>query len=234
MEFGLRTPPAEEDEMRSLQREVADAAVFEDDFEDVDVVAGVDQAFAEEGEVAVSAAVAIQDGGVVETSTSRRQTRIPYIPGLLSFREGQAVLESVESLDLKPDILLVDGSGRIHPRQAGLATHVGVTLELPSIGVAKSLLCGGVDRDVGRLKSGERVEVTASDRIDAPGDEVVGYAFQSKQYSDTSSVSVNPLYVSPGHRVSAETAVDIVEDNLDGFKLPEPIRLADRLADEAS
>ena len=224
---------ASRDEMVALQHEIADRAVFDDDHGSVETVGGVDQAFADDGDVAMSAAVVLEGGDTVETATAHSETHVPYIPGLLAFREGRAVVASLNALETTPDIVLVDGSGRIHPRQAGLAAHVGVALDVPTVGVAKSLLCGKPRRSIERLEEGERVAIVADDGVDASKDTTVGYAYQSKQYSEDAATTVNPLYVSPGHRVSAETAVDIVENTCDGYKLPEPVRRADALADEA-
>ena len=252
------------EQMESLQRDIAEEAVFDDDLgfdpesvhidhdrtqqwrldgqqslaqstgdsSDAPIVAGVDQAFLSDDR-AVSAIVAIQNGSVVESVTAIAETAIPYIPGLLSFREGTAILAAFRKLSVTPDLAVVDGSGRIHFREAGLATHIGVTLELPTIGVAKNLLCG-TPRDAipDRLPAGARIAIEANADVSAPDGTVIGYAFQSRQY-ESGSTSVNPLYVSPGHRVSAETATDLVERTCGGYKLPEPTRLADRLADDA-
>ncbi len=238
--------------MEALQDDIAEAAVFEDDLDfdpdrvtidrdgdqrpltdaDPPVVAGVDQAFLEDDR-AVSAAVALRAGEVIETATAVAETAIPYIPGLLSFREGNAVLAALQALSVTPDLTVVDGSGRIHFRQAGLATHVGVTLDHPTIGVAKNLLCGTPREPIPeRLAEGERIPIEADKGVTAPDGTVIGYAYQSRQY-DSGSTSINPLYVSPGHRISAETAVDVVARTRSGYKLPEPTRLADSLADEA-
>ncbi|MDZ7687783.1 MAG: endonuclease V [Halobacteriales archaeon] len=219
------------DNMVTLQREIAERAVFEDEFGGVETVAGVDQAFAYDGRLAVSAAVVLRENETVETATALRKTHVPYIPGLLAFREGRAVVASLRALE-EPDVILVDGSGRIHPRQAGLATHIGVALDTPTVGVAKSLLCGKPRSSVERLEEGERVSILADERVEAPDGTTLGYAVQTKQYARDASTTVNPLYVSPGHRVSAETAVDIVTEACDGYKLPEPVRRADALADE--
>jgi deoxyribonuclease V len=223
--------------MVRVQRKVAEEAVFENDLGDIEgmeLVAGVDQAFAQDGNVAVSAAVVVRtdNGETIDTTTARREACVPYIPGLLAFREGKAVVASLERLDKTPDVALVDGSGRIHPRQAGLATHVGVALNIPTVGVAKSLLCGTPRRSIKRLKEGERVPILADDRVDAPNGATIGYAVQTKQYSKDASTSVNPLYISPGHRVSAEAATDIATEACGGYKLPEPVRRADKLADK--
>jgi len=240
------------EEMEALQNEIAQAAVFEDDLAfdpshittdrdndqqqlidtDQPVIAGVDQAFLDDGR-AVSAVVALRAGTVVDEATAAVETEIPYIPGLLSFREGNAVLAALQALSVTPDLTVVDGSGRIHFRQAGLATHVGVTLEHPTVGVAKNLLCGTPREPLPeRLPEGERVPIEADADVTAPDSTVIGYAYQSRQY-DRGSTSINPLYVSPGHRISPSTAVDVVARTCDGYKLPEPTRLADTLADEA-
>jgi len=245
--------------MESLQREVARAATFHDDLPvapaavaledalsldrgadaslddsvgDGPVVVGVDQAFPADRDVAVSAAVALRDGRVVERSVAEAPLEFPYVPGLLSFREAPAVVAALRGLDAEPALLVLDGSGRIHFRQAGIATHVGVLFDAPAVGVAKNLLCGTPARSLdGPLPAGERVPIRAGDGVDpvsTAGDwPVVGHAYQSRQFSDTARRHVNPLYVSPGHRVGAGTAIDLVGALSAGYKLPEPTRLAD-------
>lgn len=230
-------------EMEALQRDLARTARFEDDFGfDPDavgtrtgpLVAGVDQAFLTtadgEPERAVSAVVVLRGESVVERVYAVTPLSIPYIPGLLSFREGRPILAALRELETDPDLLLFDGSGRIHFREAGLATHLGVVVDRPSVGVAKSLLCGKPREPLDALPEGARVAIEADGRIEAERGTVVGYAYQSRQYPD--SKRINPLYVSPGHRVSAETAVDLVERCGGDYKLPEPTRLADAYADE--
>jgi len=257
-------------EMEALQREIADVAVFTDDFafdtaavsldgpagqttlgerpgqgatdSEAPLVAGVDQAFVDDR--AVSAIVVLRGREVVERTYAVEPAAIPYVPGLLSFREGGAILAAFETLACEPDIVFVDGSGRIHYREAGLATHVGVTLDVPAIGVAKNLLCGRPSESLDRkLPEGARVAIEADAEVetrgasetrraggDAGDGTVIGYAVQSRQY-DSSSQYINPLIVSPGHRVSAETAADLVLATAAGYKLPEPTRLADSYAD---
>ncbi|WP_049971112.1 endonuclease V [Haladaptatus cibarius] len=244
------------EEMETLQHEVAETAIFRDKFDfdpervragssddaqrelptkadtdDEPIVVGVDQAFV--GEKAVSAIVAARDGEVIERTHAVVETEVPYIPGLLSFREGTAILRAFEELSVEPDLAIVDGSGRIHYREAGIATHIGVMLDLPAIGVAKNLLCGKLrDPIQGHLSAGERVPVLANERVSAPDGTVIGYALQSRQYDNPEKRHVNPLYVSPGHRVSAETTADLVWQLCAGYKLPEPTRRADAYADE--
>jgi len=243
--------------MERLQREIADAARFEDDHDLTSeavalseplsltagetlpasgpCVAGVDVAVRENGDEAeaAAAAVAVADGRVVATGRAVVDLAIPYVPGLLAFREGDAVLAALDDLDRDPDLLVVDGSGRIHYRCAGLATHLGVTIDRPAVGVAKNLLCGRLRESVsGGLPEGARVAVEADAEYEygAAAGEVVGYAVSTRQY-DSPDRHVNPLYVSPGHRVGAESAAEFVLALAAGYKLPEPTRLADAYAD---
>jgi len=249
-EFAPRRGQSRE-EMVALQREVAAAATFEDDLgfdpaavtldgsiepgadgerarlddgRDGPVVVGVDQAFLDDQ--AVSAVVAIRDGVVVERVHAVEPLAIPYVPGLLSFREGGPILAAFEALTVEPDLVLFDGSGRIHYRQAGLATHLGLVLDVPSVGVAKKLLCGRPRGSVEGLDAGARVAIEADERVEDGAGAVIGYAVQTRQFE--SARTINPLYVSPGHRVAAETAADLVWSLSGDYKLPEPTRLADR------
>jgi len=226
-------------DMERLQREIATVARFVDD-PPIDpaspgIVAGVDQAFLDDR--AVSAIVAVRGGEVIERASAVSPLSIPYVPGLLSFREGGPILDAARELDCDPDLLLFDGSGRIHYRQAGLATHMGVVLDTPSVGVAKGLLCGTPRRSVEGLPEGARVAIDADGEVeairgevDAPAAGPIGYAVQTRQF-DSPDRHVNPVYVSPGHRVGAESAADHAEAACAGYKLPEPIRLADSHAD---
>jgi len=243
-------PESTREEMEALQRDIATSARFEDDYDfdlnalartdagtsgdqttlgsqadNMPLVAGVDQAFLDDR--VVSAVVVLRGDEVVERTHAVSPLAFPYIPGLLSFREGGPILDAFETLDTVPDVVLFDGSGRIHFRQAGLATHMGVALDVPALGVAKSLLCGTPLADIDRLDAGESVAVEADDRMDCPPGTVVGHTVQTRQFD---SYRINPVYVSPGHRVSAATARDVVLACRGGYKLPEPTRLADAYA----
>jgi len=196
-----------------------------DDDSDAPTVVGVDQAFRDE--TVLSAAVAIRGGEIVAETHAVEPIEMPYVPGLLVFREGMAIVRALESLQITPDVVCFDGSGRIHFRQAGMATHLGVVFDVPAVGVAKSLLCGRPRRSLeDPLPAGERVAIEADEDITAPTETVIGYAFQSRQF-ESGNRHVNPLYVSPGHRLSAETAVDVIAACGGEYKVPEPIRIAD-------
>jgi deoxyribonuclease V len=251
----LPDPDLDRDEMEALQHEIAAAAHFEDEHDldtdavaravgavrsdrltdsatttDAPIVAGVDQAFLDDGD-AVSAVVAMQDGEVIEAVHAVEPTEIPYIPGLLAFREGSPIVTALTELSVEPDLLLVDGSGRIHYREAGLATHIGVLVDLPAIGVAKNLLCGTPESETEGLETGDRVPILADESMTAPDGEPVGAAVQTRQF-DSPNRHVNPVLVSPGHRVGVDTAADLALASSAGYKLPDPIRRADSLAGE--
>ncbi len=216
--------------MQAMQRELAAIAQFDDtrafDFEDC-VVAGVDQSFTDD--TAISALVLRENGDTIERVAAVTDLDIPYIPGLLAFREGPPITAAFRKLDSKPDLVLFDGSGRLHYRQAGLATHLGVVFDRPSIGVAKSLLCGEPTDNIDGLAAGERIPIEATDNVEAPSGTTLGYAVQTRQYQSNAR-HINPLYVSPGHRISNETAAAATLAFTTEYKLPDPIRAADQYA----
>lgn len=218
-------PGMTREEMEELQREIAAEAVFHNDFKARDVVAGVDQAFL--GDKIVSGAVVMKDGEVIERKNVVQDVDFPYIPGLLAFREAPAIAAVLQRLENEPNYLMLDGNGRIHYREAGIATHIGVLFNFPAVGVAKNLLCGELERDTDKLGEGEKVEIRTGEEFEY--DALLGYAYQSKQFD---SYRINPVYVSPGHRIGAETAVELVEEHCKDYKLPEPVRLADQYVDE--
>lgn len=220
----------ERERMDELQTEVAEAATFEDDppldpaNADELLVAGVDQAFLDDR--AVSAVVVRAGGRTVERVHAVSPLEVPYVPGYLSFREGPPVLAALQELSVEPDLLLFDGSGRIHFRQAGLATHLGVVLEAPSVGVAKRLLCGTPAGSIEGLSEGAMVAITADDRVDASAGTRLGHAVQTRQF-ESADRHVNPVFVSPGHRTGDRTAAALALACCTDYKLPEPIRQAD-------
>lgn len=228
----LPDPSVAREAMVDLQTEIAETARFSDDpvIENASeaTVAGVDQAFL--GDEAVSAIVVMREGDVVERTTAISPLEFPYVPGFLSFREGGPIAAAFENLSAEPDLVLFDGNGRLHYRQAGLATHLGVVFDLPSVGVAKSLLCGEPHTSLEALDPGTRVAIEATEDVEAPPGTVLGYAVQTRQWA-AAGRQINPVYVSPGHRVGPDSAADHVEALCMGYKLPEPIRLADQHAE---
>lgn len=195
-----------------LQRELALQVRCEDDLGPVRTIAGVDVSigrFSDQGYAAI-VVLSVPDLAIVEVADVGMRIPMPYIPGLLSFREIPLVLAAWERLARKPDLLMVDGHGIAHPRRLGVAAHLGLVLDVPAIGCAKSILVG-------------RHEPLPPERgAIAPmhhQGEVVGYAVRTKP-------KVNPVYVSCGHRVGMETAVGWVLECARGYRLPEPTRQA--------
>ncbi len=175
-------------------------------------IAGVDISVGKAGEMARGAVVVLNypELKVVETEVVQGRLDLPYIPGLLSFRELPLTLAACEGLGITPDLILVDGQGIAHPRRFGLASHLGLFLDTPTIGCAKSLLCGSHEEP--GVEPGSYAEVT--DR-----GETIGVALRTK-------LGVKPVYVSIGHKIDLETAIYWVMKCSRGYRLPEPTRLA--------
>jgi deoxyribonuclease V len=203
-------------EARSLQERLRDRVVVEDRIGCVRRVAGVDVGFEAGGRV-TRAAVAVLDLPSLEPvdqAVARRPTSFPYVPGLLSFRELPAVLDALDLLDRAPELLLCDAQGYAHPRRFGLACHLGLLADIPSIGVAKTRLVG-MHGPVPEAK-GEWVPLTDDG-------ETIGAVLRTR-------AGVKPLYVSVGHRVALETALGYVLACTPRYRLPETTRAAHRLA----
>lgn len=183
------------------------------------LVAGLDAAFSTDGRECLAAVVLwdATEGRVVEQHVARRPLAFPYVPGLLSFREAPVLLAALERLDSTPDVLLCDGQGLAHPRRFGIACHLGVLLDLPSVGCAKSRLTG--EHAAPGPKRGSGVPLL-------DGEEVIGCVLRSRD-------RVRPLYVSVGHRIDLAGAAALVLGCGRGYRLPEPTRLADRLVASA-
>jgi deoxyribonuclease V len=147
---------------------------------------------------------------VVETRVVEGRVDFPYVPGLLSFREAPLTLAAFERLNIAPDLILFDGQGIAHPRRLGLAAHLGLFLDTPTIGCAKSRLCGS--HRIPGLEAGSYAELV-------DGDEIIGAALRTK-------AGVKPVYVSIGHKISLESAIHWVTRCCRGYRLPEPTRLA--------
>lgn len=149
-----------------------------------------------------------------ESVLACRPTDFPYVPGLLSFREAPAMLDALGLLSSPPDLLLVDGQGIAHPRRLGLASHVGLLADIPTIGAAKSRLVGVYEEPGSERGAWSPMRHRG---------EVVGAALRTRP-------ATQPMFISIGHRVGLETAIDYVLRCTPRFRLPEPIRLADRLS----
>jgi deoxyribonuclease V len=195
-----------------IQKELTKKLVLDDDPGDPALVAGVDVAFSR-GRDLLYAAIVVLDSETmepVEVASAAQQPVFPYVPGLLTFREGPVVLQAYEQLKRPPDLLMFDGQGIAHPRGLGLAAHMGVLLDKPSIGCAKSRL-------VGEFK--EPKQKRGAMRTLSLHRQKVGVVLRTKD-------NTKPLFVSPGHRITVETAAKRVLEAGRGYRLPEPTRLA--------
>lgn len=199
----------------ALQREAAEQVITKDDLPPVETVAGVDVGF--ENRDTVRAAIVVlrlDDLTPIAHATARMPVRMPYIPGLLSFRECPVILEALSQLSRQPDLLLCDGHGIAHPRRLGVASHTGLLTGLPSIGVGKSRLTGTHDP----VPDEKGAWTPLMDK----GEEI-GAVLRTR-------VGVKPLYISPGHRISLPTALKFVLACTTRYRLPETTRWADGLA----
>jgi deoxyribonuclease V len=200
----------------AIQESLRQQVIREDRFDPIRTVGGVDVGFEADGTITRAAVVVLgyPELDLVETAIARCPTTFPYIPGLLSFREAPAVLDALDRLEALPDLLICDGQGIAHPRRLGLASHLGLCTGLPSIGAAKSRLIG-------------RHEPVGEGRGDRQplwdGDEIIGAVLRTRK-------NTQPVYVSIGHRISLETAIQLVLACTEAYRLPEPTRQAHRLA----
>lgn len=200
----------------AIQERLRGAVITTDELGEVRHVAGVDIGFVENNTVtrAAVAVLSFPDLVLQEQAITHRPTTFPYVPGLLSFREAPAALDVLARLTLRPDLLLIDGQGRAHPRRMGLACHIGLLSDTPAIGVAKSRLIGRhepVPESRGSL-------VPLSHK-----GEVIGLVLRTR-------TNVKPIFVSIGHKVSLETAVAYTMACTPKYRLPETTRQAHRLA----
>ena len=201
---------------RQLQMKLAAHIIRENKLGTVKTVAGIDVGMKNDMVGAAVVVLNFPELDVVAQSTATRRVTYPYIPGLLSFREGPVILDALDRLDRKPDLLIFDGQGIAHPCRLGIASHIGLLSDFPSIGCAKSRLCGQYQEpDVER---GSHVPL-----ID--NEETIGAIVRTR-------AGVKPVFVSIGHRVGLKTCIDVVLACCKSYRLPETTRKAHRLASE--
>jgi len=197
---------------KALQVSLAKKVVTDDEGINPHLIAGVDISAPDSRGVARGAVVVLNypELNLVEVKTVEREVTLPYIPGLLSFREAPLILAACEELSSVPDLILVDGQGIAHPRRLGLASHLGLFLDVPTVGCAKSILLGN-HKPLGE-KVGSYAELVDSEQV-------IGAALRTK-------LGTKPVYVSIGHKISLNSAIKWVLNCCRGYRLPEPTRLA--------
>jgi deoxyribonuclease V len=205
------------EEAIAIQKDLRQKVIKENqlEFSQIKTVAGIDASYKDDLGKAAIVIYSFPDLQLVDRATAALPISFPYVPGLLSFREAPAVLEAYAKLQTKPDVLIFDGQGIAHPRRLGIAAHLGIYLDMPGIGCAKSRLIGTYTEpgnnqgDFSYLRDGE---------------EILGVVLRSKP-------KTNPLFVSPGHKIDLDTALKVILQCLKGYRLPEPTRMADIIAE---
>ena len=201
---------------RDIQNRLRGQIRLENDFEKLELIAGLDVGYDLKNGRAKAAVVTMSVGTLksIESFVEFMPVEFPYVPGFLSFREAPVIVRALSRLKIKPDLLMIDGHGIAHPRRMGIAAHIGVLLDMPAIGVAKSRLCGNYKVPAA---------VKGSREFLYDKNEVIGTVFTSRD-------NVKPLFISPGHRIDLSSSVELVERCLSRYRLPEPTRLADKLS----
>ena len=195
--------------LKEEQLKLAKKVIIKDSFEKLELIGGVDCAY---NQYEVIAAIVVCDYKTMEVKEKTFavvKAKVPYMSGFLAYREGPAISEAHAKLQLKPDVMIFDGNGILHPRRIGLASHIGVLLDQASIGTAKNLMVGEVKGNVVYVDKEARAELLVT-----------------REHS-------KPVYVSPGHKISLKTSVEIVKNcMIFPHKLPEPLHLAHKFANE--
>jgi deoxyribonuclease V len=204
------------EEAIQIQEALRDRLILKNTFTEVRTIGGGDVAYSEDRNFLFAAIVALSFPKMepLDSTTARGEISFPYIPGLLSFREGPILINTFQKLKIKPDVMIYDGQGIAHPRGIGLASHMGLWFDLPSIGCTKTPLlndfvCPGPSKGSFELIRREGKEV--------------GAVLRTKE-------KVKPLFVSPGHRINLRTSIQIVLTTCPRFRIPEPLRRAHELS----
>lgn len=187
-----------EEKLIKIQEKLREKLILIDDFKNAKNIAGVDVAY--KNDKAFCGVVIMSKNKVILKKTKESRVKFPYIPSFFAFREAPAIIKTVKEVKKKIDILLVNGHGIAHPRGFGLASHVGLILDLPTIGVATSLLCGKIKENYILLNRKR-----------------VGYKYKN-------------IYISPGHRISLSSSIKIVQGCMANHRLPEPLHRAHLLS----
>lgn len=208
--------PKSIEEAIAIQEQLRTKVITTDQLGPVRYVAGADVGFEADGTItrAAIAVLRFPELDMVEHAIARQPTEFPYVPGLLSFREIPTLLQALQQLTITPDLILVDGQGIAHPRRLGIASHLGILIDVPTIGVGKSLLVGKYEEPP--AERGKWSPLTHRN-------EVIGAVLRTR-------TGFKPLFISPGHKVSLQTSIDFVMKCAPKYRLPETTRRAHNLA----
>jgi len=203
----------------AIQNELRSSVVRTGSPRPLRTIAGADVSYAKRAETMYAAVVVIRwlSGEIVEEVTAQRPAEFPYIPGLLSFREMPALLAAFAALRTRPDVIIYDGHGIAHPRGLGIASHLGVLLDVPTIGCAKKRLVG--EHTQPKPRKGSRTPLLLDGKT-------IGTVLRTR-------TNVKPVFVSVGHRIGLRPAVKLVLEAATRYRLPEPTRLAHVLSNAA-
>jgi deoxyribonuclease V len=188
------------------QKDLAKKITLKDEFKKIKTIAGVDQSYTSNKIISAIILMNYETLEVIEKNYSIQEEKFPYIPGFLAYRDSPAIIEAYNNLKTKPDILILDGHGILHPRGLGLASHISLLLDIPTIGVAKNLLYGKPEKDLILINRRPR-----------------GVMLKTKEHA-------KPIYISPGNKITLSTAVKIIRHCMKEHKLPEPLYLAHKYA----
>ena len=194
--------------LKKEQIELARKVSLKDDFEEIKLVAGADQVDFNNNIISSIVVMDYKTMKVIEEQYAVEKARISYIPGYLGYREVPSAIKAFHKLENKPDIVLFDANGILHPRKFGAACQFGLAVDVPTIGVAKNFTVGEKEKDFIKIDGEKR-----------------GVEVKTKEHS-------KPIYVSPGHRISLKTSIEIVKNCLKGKKLPEPLFLAHKYSNK--
>lgn len=200
----------------ALQKELASELILEFDGRRIDSIGGVDVSIRDDKAICAVVALSYPELEPLESAVATDNITYPYVPGLLTFREGPVFEKTWAKIERKPDVLMFDGQGIAHPRRMGIAAHMGLRIDTPTVGVGKTRLFGKFvepDSDKG----------DSSDLIDPKTSLIIGKVIRSRNY-------LKPIFVSPGHRMDVEKAKEIALRCCVSYKIPEPTRLAHRVA----
>jgi len=203
----------------SIQKNLRKRIILSNKLPKIQRLAGVDVAFSDDETVCAVCVFTYPELNLIETIKARKKTPFPYVPGLLTFREGPVILEAFRRLKNKPDLVLFDGQGICHPRQMGIATHLGIILDIPSIGCAKSHLYGV-------YKMPKEDKGSYSFINDKNTNEVLGVVLRTRS-------RVKPIFVSCGYKVLLMPAIKLILKFCPKYRIPQPLRYAHQIAEDA-